>query len=48
MAGYIDNTLKKSPQDIHFFAAGAAHYTGKSGVRAHLAKKGYKITPMVP
>ena len=44
MADYIDATLKKSPQEIHFFAAGAAHYTGKESVRARLEKKGYKIT----
>jgi len=48
MADYIDDTLKKSPDDIHFFAVGAAHYTGKSGVRALLAKKGYLITRIGP
>jgi len=44
MADYIDGTLEKSPGEIHFFAAGAAHYTGKNGVRAHLVKKGYSIS----
>ncbi|WP_367871441.1 TraB/GumN family protein [Luteolibacter sp. Populi] len=44
MADYIDATLKKSPEDVHFFAAGAAHYSGDSSVRALLEKKGYKIT----
>jgi uncharacterized protein YbaP (TraB family) len=44
MADYIDTALKRSPQEIHFFAAGAAHYTGKEGVRTQLEKKGYKIT----
>ncbi len=44
MAEYIDGVLKESPDKIHFFAAGAAHYTGKTGVRTHLAKKGYTIT----
>lgn len=44
MAEYIDKTLKKSPEDIHFFAAGAAHYTGKTGVRTQLEKKGYTVT----
>lgn len=48
MADYIDATLKKSPDEVHFFAAGAAHYTGKNGVRAHLAKKGYTVTRMEP
>jgi uncharacterized protein YbaP (TraB family) len=48
MADYIDAALKKSPDEVHFFAAGAAHYTGKNGVRAHLAKKGYTVTRMEP
>lgn len=48
MADYIEAALKKSPDEVHFFAAGAAHYTGKNGVRAHLAKKGYTVTRMEP
>lgn len=48
MADYIDKTLKESPDEVHFFAAGAAHYTGKNGVRAHLAKKGYTVTRLEP
>jgi len=44
MADYIKATLEKSPEGIHFFAAGAAHYCGKTGVRWHLEQKGYKIT----
>ena len=44
MTDYIDAALKKSPAEIHFFAAGAAHYTGKESVRVRLEKKGYKIT----
>ena len=44
MADYIAGVLKKDPEGIHFFAAGAAHYTGKTGVPAHLEKKGYRIT----
>jgi uncharacterized protein YbaP (TraB family) len=48
MADYIDETLKKDPDGMHFFAAGAAHYTGKAGVRSYLEKKGYKITRIEP
>jgi uncharacterized protein YbaP (TraB family) len=44
MADYIAGVLEKDPQGIHFFAAGAAHYTGKTGVPARLEEKGYKIT----
>lgn len=44
MADYIDATLKKSPDEIHFFAAGSAHYASKTGVRARLEARGYKIT----
>ena len=44
MADYIEAALKKSPDEIHFFAAGAAHYTGKENIRVRLGKKGYKIT----
>jgi uncharacterized protein YbaP (TraB family) len=44
MADYVDGVLKKDPEGTHFFAAGAAHYTGKTGVPAHLEKKGYRIT----
>lgn len=44
MTDYIDATLKKSPAEVHFFAAGAAHYTGKESVRVRLERKGYKVT----
>lgn len=44
MADYIDATLKKDPEGIHFFAAGAGHYAGEKGVPFLLGKKGYKIT----
>ncbi|MCW1914542.1 TraB/GumN family protein [Luteolibacter sp. GHJ8] len=44
MTDYIDATLKKSPAQVHFFAAGAAHYTGKESVRARLERRGYKVT----
>lgn len=44
MADYIDATLKRDPEGVHFFAAGAGHYAGEKGVPFLLGKKGYKIT----
>ena len=44
MADYIETTLKKDPTDVHFFAAGAAHYASADGVPFLLEKKGYKVT----
>jgi len=44
MAATIDEKLKASPDKIHFFAAGAAHYIGKPGITGHLTAKGYRIT----
>lgn len=44
MADYIDATLKKSPEDVHSFAAGTGHFMGDNSVRALLEKKGYKVT----
>lgn len=44
MADYIDAAIKKSPEDVNFFAAGTGHYMGDNSVRALLEKKGYKVT----
>ncbi len=44
MADYVDAVLKKSPEGVHFFAAGAGHYASQDGVPALLEKKGYKVT----
>jgi uncharacterized protein YbaP (TraB family) len=44
MAEVIVKKLANSPGDCHFFAAGAAHFTSDSSIRAHLEKAGYKIT----
>ena len=44
MADYIDATLKKNPEDVHFFAAGAGHYATKGGVPDKLVEKGYTVT----
>lgn len=44
MAETITERLKKSPDSVHFFAAGSAHFTGDPSVRSHLEKAGYNIT----
>ncbi|MFN5867900.1 MAG: TraB/GumN family protein [Akkermansiaceae bacterium] len=44
MAATIAEKLKKSPDTIHFFAAGSAHFTGDPSIRSHLEKAGYRIT----
>lgn len=43
MAEYIAATLEKSPDEVHFFAAGAGHFA-KGGVPDLLVKKGYTVT----
>lgn len=44
MATTIGEKLKASPDIVHFFAAGTAHFTGEPSIRSHLEKAGYKIT----
>jgi hypothetical protein len=44
MAATIAKFLKASPDTVHFFAAGTAHFTGDNSIRSHLEKAGYKIT----
>ncbi|MGC6426423.1 MAG: TraB/GumN family protein [Akkermansiaceae bacterium] len=44
MADTIEKQLTQSPKGVHFFAVGAAHYTGKTAVQDLLIKKGYTIT----
>ena len=46
MADYIVATLKKDPESVHFFAAGAGHYVGGDSVPARLVKNGYTVTPV--
>lgn len=45
MADNADKFMQADPDKSHFFAVGAAHYTGKTAVQDLLEKKGYKITP---
>ena len=44
MAATIGNKLAAHPDQIHFFAAGAAHFAGATSIRSHLEKQGYKVT----
>lgn len=45
MVDKADRFMKADPGKSHFFAVGAAHYTGNLAVQDLLTKKGYKITP---
>ena len=44
MAEKADQFMKAAPRSSHFFAVGAAHYTGQLALQDLLRKKGYKIT----
>ncbi len=44
MAATIAEKLKASPDAVHFFAAGTAHFTGEPSIRSHLEKAGYRVT----
>ncbi|MES2981193.1 MAG: TraB/GumN family protein [Verrucomicrobiota bacterium] len=44
MAATIAQKLKASPDTVHFFAAGTAHFTGDPSIRSHLEKAGYRVT----
>lgn len=44
MAATIAELLKNSPDTVHFFAAGVAHFTGEVSICSHLEKAGYRIT----
>jgi uncharacterized protein len=44
MAASIAERLKAAPDTVHFFAAGAAHFTGETSICSHLEKAGYRIT----
>jgi len=46
MADKVDEFLQAESDKCHFFAVGAAHYTGKLAVQDLLRKKGYTITPL--
>ncbi|OMH32614.1 TraB/GumN family protein [Motiliproteus sp. MSK22-1] len=44
MAERISKLLQQQPQNSYFFAVGAAHYSGASGIQKLLQKKGYQVT----
>jgi uncharacterized protein len=46
MAETIDKMLRENPAKSRFIAVGAGHLVGETGIRAHLEKKGWKITPV--
>lgn len=46
MADKANEFMQADPNKSHFFAVGAAHYTGKLAVQDLLQKKGYKVTPL--
>lgn len=46
MANKADEFMQADPEKSHFFAVGAAHYTGKTAVQDLLKEKGYTITPL--
>ena len=45
MAEKADTFMQGAKDKSHFFAVGAAHYTGKTAVQKLLKKKGYTIKP---
>jgi uncharacterized protein YbaP (TraB family) len=48
MAEKIAQLCAKKPAKSHFFAVGALHYAGDTGIISQLTKKGYKITRLGP
>ena len=46
MAATIEKKLTGAKDKTHFFAVGAAHYTGKTAIQDLLTKSGYTVTPM--
>ena len=46
MSNKADEFMQADPKKSHFFAVGAAHYTGKTAVQDLLREKGYTITPL--
>ncbi len=45
MPDTIAKVHSEKPENSHFFAVGAAHYTGATANQDLLTKKGYTITP---
>ncbi|MEP2777557.1 MAG: TraB/GumN family protein [Luteolibacter sp.] len=43
MAKTIGEVLKAEPGVVHFFAAGAGHFSSETSIRSHLEKAGYTV-----
>jgi uncharacterized protein YbaP (TraB family) len=48
MAGKIAELCAKKPAKSYFFAIGALHYAGQTGIISQLTKKGFKVTRLGP
>ena len=48
MVAKIAELCAKKPARSYFFAVGALHYSGETGILNQLAKKGFKITRLTP
>ena len=48
MTAKIAELCAKRPARSYFFAVGALHYAGESGILTQLAKKGFKVTRLTP
>lgn len=47
MAETIGGVLSAEPGTVHFFAAGAGHFSSETSIRSHLEKAGYTVTRVV-
>jgi len=48
MAEKIAELCAKKPAKSHFFAVGALHYAGDTGIVSQLTRKGFKVTRLGP
>jgi uncharacterized protein len=48
MADKIAELCARRPAHSHFFAVGALHYAGETGIVSQLTKKGFKVTRLEP
>ncbi len=48
MANRMAALLARKPAKSYFFAVGALHYAGDTGIISQLTKKGYKVTRLAP
>jgi len=48
MTAKIADLCAKQPSKSYFFAVGALHYAGETGILNQLAKKGFKVTRLGP